>query len=357
MPQTPMPLPSAADLLTWYDRHARTLPWRTGPDQSKLNGRTPAYRVWLSEVMLQQTVVKAAIPYFLAFTARWPDVAALAAASDEDILNAWAGLGYYSRARKLIECARAVVRDHGGVFPANEAALLTLPGIGPYTAAAIAAIAFDLPATVVDGNVERVISRIFAIEEALPAAKASIRENAALLTPQHRAGDYAQAMMDLGASLCSPKRPSCVLCPWQASCAALKRGDMESFPRKAPKVERPLRRGAAFWITCADAVLLRRRPPSGLLGGMVEIPGTVWREDFSLDDAAREAPLHSNWQMLDGLVRHIFTHFALEVRVFTASLPAGTPAPEGFWWQPIDSLGQAGLPAVMKKIASVGSGG
>jgi A/G-specific adenine glycosylase len=263
----------AGQLLAWYDRHARTLPWRVLPDDRANGEITDPYRVWLSEIMLQQTTVQAVKPYFEAFTRRWPDVRALAEAHEEDVMKAWAGLGYYSRARNLKACAETVARDHGGVFPDTEAGLLALPGIGPYTAAAIAAIAFDRPAAVVDGNVERVISRLRAIETPLPAAKPEIRAATAELVPDDRPGDFAQATMDLGASLCSPKRPACALCPWVEACAAHLAGIAETLPKKAPKQAKPTRRGMAFVVTREDgAVLLRRRPPKGLLGGMSEPP-------------------------------------------------------------------------------------
>lgn len=340
--------PASAALLAWYDRHARILPWRARP-----GARSEPYRVWLSEVMLQQTTVKAVIPYFHDFIRRWPDVKALAAARDEEIMAAWAGLGYYSRARKLVECARVVAGRHGGRFPESEAELLELPGVGPYTAAAIAAIAFGKPATVVDGNVERVIARAFAVEALLPGAKAEIRRLAGLVTPTDRSGDHAQAMMDLGATICTPKKPACGLCPWSDACRARGRADIESFPRKAEKALRPLRRGAAFWLTRGDEVLLRRRPPRGLLGGMAEVPGTAWSVDFRIEDALVDAPLTGvAWRRLPGAATHGFTHFELEVTVFAGVVAASTPAPDGTWWHPLAKLAEAGLPTVMAKIAA-----
>ena len=263
------------------------LPWRALP------GETPdPYRVWLSEIMLQQTTVRAVAPYFARFTARWPDVRALAAAPLDDVLRLWAGLGYYARARNLHACARAVVERHGGRFPQSEAELAALPGIGPYTAAAIAAIAFDARAAPVDGNIERVVTRLFAVEDELPAAKPTIRRLAETLVPAARAGDFAQALMDLGATVCTPKKPACALCPWIDACAARRRGDPESFPVKAPKREGRLRRGAAFVVARADGcVLVRSRPPKGLLGGMTEVPTTEWTHDFDQRDALAAAPL------------------------------------------------------------------
>ena len=269
-------LPQPTALLDWYDRHRRRLPWRALPGQP-----ADPYRVWLSEIMLQQTTVKAVGPYYTRFLERWGDVHALAVAPLDDVLKAWAGLGYYARARNMHACAIAVVERHGGEFPPNEAALRALPGIGAYTAAAIAAIAFDQTATPVDGNIERVIARLYAVETPLPAAKPEIARLAGALTPNERAGDYAQALMDLGATICSPKTPACALCPWNDACVAFARGDAETLPRRTPKREGALRRGAAFVARRADGfVLLRTRPAKGLLGGMTEVPTTEWAHDF-----------------------------------------------------------------------------
>ncbi len=274
-------------LLAWYDRARRALPWRAPP-----GGRADPYAVWLSEIMLQQTTVAAVIPYFSAFLARWPSVDALAEAPAEEVMRQWAGLGYYARARNLHACARAVTTQFGGRFPEEEAALRALPGLGPYTAAAVAAIAFGRRAVVVDGNVERVVARLFAIETPLPAAKPLIRERAAALTPKERPGDHAQAMMDLGATICAPKNPACVICPLSPVCAGRAGGDPARFPVKGQKPVRPLRRGAAFYILRADgAVLVRTRPQKGLLGGMTEIPGTPWSADFDESAARRLAPM------------------------------------------------------------------
>lgn len=342
----------AADLLAWYDRHRRSLPWRSLP-----GARPDPYRVWLSEIMLQQTTVRTVGPYFEAFTARWPTVVALAAADIEDVLKAWAGLGYYSRARNLHACARAVVAQHGGRFPDTEDGLRALPGIGAYTAAAIAAIAFDRPAAVVDGNIERVMTRVHAIETPLPAAKPAIRAKVAAVTPERRPGDFAQAMMDLGATICTPKRPACALCPWTGGCRARSEGTQEQFPRKRPKAARPLRRGAAFWIERADGtVLVRKRPDKGLLGGMTEIPSTPWEVDFDLSDAPAHAPLTARWRQLPGEASHAFTHFELRVVVFAAAVAATTPAPANARFVPLATLDGEALPTVMRKIVALARG-
>jgi A/G-specific adenine glycosylase len=338
-----------AALLAWYDRHRRILPWR-----ARRGEKIDPYRVWLSEIMLQQTTVKAVAPYYTRFLARWPTVDALAAASLDDVLRAWAGLGYYARARNLHACARAVVASHGASFSANHEALRALPGIGDYTAAAVAAIAFDAPAVPVDGNVERVVARLFAVEDELPAAKPEIKRLAASLLPPRRAGDFAQALMDLGATVCSPKRPVCALCPWNESCLAFARGDQETFPRKAPKREGRLRRGAAFVALRADGrVLLRTRPKKGLLGGMTEVPGSNWSHDFEIAQALRCAPRlrrKAAWRRRPGVVRHVFTHFPLELAVFTAQVARATPAPKGARWVKIADLPGEALPNVMRKV-------
>jgi len=353
---------TAAALLDWYDRHARALPWRVPPHERAVGVVPDPYRVWLSEIMLQQTKVQAVKPYFHAFTARWPTVIDLAAAAEEDVMKAWAGLGYYSRARNLKACAETLARDHDGRFPDTEEALRALPGIGPYTAAAIAAIAFDRPAAVVDGNVERVISRLHAIETPLPASKPEIKAATADLVPTARPGDFAQAMMDLGASLCSPKRPACALCPWTAPCAGRARGLAETLPRKAPKAQKPTRKGMAFVVVRADgAVLLRRRPPKGLLGGMSEPPGTVWAEDAPRDDRTLAPPLPGvtpdDWRRRTPDVRHTFTHFHLDLAVWRADVPPTTPAPDGHWWSTPDALDGEALPTVMKKAVTAGTRG
>ncbi|MCB1540597.1 MAG: A/G-specific adenine glycosylase, partial [Rhodoblastus sp.] len=299
---------------------------------------------------LQQTTVAAVGPYYRRFLERWPDVAALAAAPDEEIMREWAGLGYYSRARNLAACARAVFARGG--FPSDEAALRDLPGIGPYTAAAIAAIAFGRRAVVVDGNVERVISRLHAIDAPLPQAKPEIRARADELTPRERAGDFAQAMMDLGATICSPKKPACALCPLADGCRAKKAGAPETWPRRAPKAERPTRRGAVFVVIRADgAVLLRTRPPKGLLGGMAEFPGTEWSGDFDLSCALDAAPLKLSWKAKTGEVAHVFTHFALELTVFVGRASQTRAAPADARWVATDALAGEALPSLMRKVA------
>ncbi len=336
-----------ARLLAWYDRHRRALPWRApagcAPDP---------YRVWLSEVMLQQTTVAAVAPYFEDFVARWPTVADLAAAPLDDVLRAWAGLGYYARARNLHKCAQTVAAWRGGGFPDDEQALRKLPGVGDYTAAAIAAIAFGRRAVVMDGNVERVMARLHDCREPLPGAKPALKRLAAALTPEQRPGDYAQAVMDLGATVCTPRRPACGVCPWMAACVGRIAGSAESLPAKLGKPERPLRRGVAFWAVRRDgAVLLRRRPEVGLLGGMMEVPSTPWRpQAWDAAEAAGEAPVQAQWRALPGLVRHGFTHFQLELTVFAAKVGAGALG-RGLW-VPLDGLADQALPTVMRKVVS-----
>lgn len=329
----------AAQLLAWYDRHARVMPWRIAPQDRAAGVRPDPYRVWLSEVMLQQTTVAAVRDYFHRFTARWPTVTALAAAPDAEVMGEWAGLGYYARARNLLKCARAVVADHCGRFPESREGLLTLPGIGPYTASAIAAIAFGAPATVVDGNVERVISRLHRVETPLPAAKPELTTLAARLTPTERPGDYAQAIMDLGATICTPRSPACSLCPWSHACAARAEGVQADLPRKSPKPEKPTRRGT-LWLGHRDgAILLERRPDKGLLGGMLGIPGDSW------DGQGGPAPAKADWQAI-GEVHHTFTHFHLILTVHTARLD-GPPARGELI--PRQDFRPSGLPTVMRK--------
>lgn len=331
----------AARLLAWYDRHARDLPWRAKP------GETPdPYRVWLSEVMLQQTTVAAVAPRFTAWVARWPDVARLAAASDEDIMAAWAGLGYYARARNLVKAARAVVADHGGHFPATEAGLRDLPGLGAYTAAAVAAIAFGERAVVVDANVERVVARLFAIETPLPAARPAIREATDAITPDTRAGDFAQAMMDLGSAICTVKKPQCLLCPIAVDCRARAAGIAEALPAKAPKKKRPYRHGTVFWIERDGQVWLVRRPDKGMLGGMRALPTGPWEDDRP---GLADAPAKGPWVMLNETVVHGFTHFELELALAKSRGEPDDPA-LGEWW-PIADLGTAGLPTLFARAA------
>jgi A/G-specific adenine glycosylase len=330
------------------------LPWRLEIWRAR-RGETPdPYRVWLSEIMLQQTTVKTVGPYYARFIERWPTVEALAAASLDDVLRAWAGLGYYARARNLHACACAVVELHKREFPQTLEGLRALPGIGEYTAAAVAAIAFDYAAVPVDGNVERVVARLFAVEDELPAAKPEIKRLAASLLTPYRSGDFAQALMDLGATICSRKRPACALCPWNEPCAAFERGDPETFPRKARKREGRLRRGAAFVALRADGrVLLRRRPEKGLLGAMTEVPGSVWAHDFDVAEALKAAPRFKTklkWRKLPGVVTHVFTHFPLELTVFIAPVPRATRAPKGARWVKLADLPGEALPNVMRKV-------
>jgi len=334
-------------LLDWYDRHHRELPWRVSPS-ARAGGTVPdPYHIWLSEIMLQQTTVEAVKPYFQRFSERWPCVSDLAAAENDDVMKAWAGLGYYSRARNLKACADRIAARGGG-FPDTEAGLLDLPGVGPYTAAAIAAIAFDRPAAVVDGNVERVISRLFAIETPLPAAKAEIRQIVTQILPHDRPGDFAQAMMDLGATICSPKRPRCMLCPVNDDCEALAAGDPERFPLRPPKMEKPLRRGAAFVaVRVSDgAVLLRKRPEKGLLGGMSEPPTTAWSARKDGETGVNAAPFAANWKFC-GRISHVFTHFALDLEVYSAGIE-GFEQPDHYFWSK-EVMAEA-LPTVMKKV-------
>lgn len=343
----------AERLLEWYDRHHRDLPWRISP-AGRRRGETPdPYRVWLSEVMLQQTTVEAVKSYFTAFLERWPTVADLAAAHDDDVMRAWAGLGYYSRARNLKKCAEEVALRRDGVFPADVADLKSLPGIGNYTAAAIAAIAFDVPAPVLDGNVERVISRYREIATPLPAAKREMEAEVAALLPSSRPGDFAQAMMDLGAMICTPRRPACALCPLRDDCAVLGSADPELYPVKPPKKERPTRRGAAFVAVAADgSVFLVKRPAIGLLGGMAAVPTTDWtvRKDGATGREA--APFAADWEPA-GTVNHVFTHFELRLDVYRAAdigsdTASRTGGVEG-WWSPPAAIAGEALPTVMKK--------
>jgi A/G-specific adenine glycosylase len=351
-------------LLEWYDRHRRKLPWRPSAGE-----RADPYSVWLSEIMLQQTGVKTVGPYFLKFLARWPDVDALGRASLDDVLRMWAGLGYYSRARNLHACAVAVRRDHGGAFPDTEEALRALPGIGPYTAAAIAAIAFGRRTMPVDGNIERVVSRLFAVEEPLPLAKPLIKQLATTLLAgeeksragdeESRAGDSAQALMDLGSSICTPKKPACALCPLNGDCVSRARGDQESFPRKAVKKTGALRRGAAFVVRRGDELLVRTRPEKGLLGGMTEVPGSDWLAAQDDRTALQQAPVLqgvARWHRKVGVVTHVFTHFPLELVVYTANVAARARAPKGMRWVPVATLRDEALPNLMRKVIAHGLG-
>ena len=328
----------AGHILGWYDQAARALPWRIPPN----SGHTPdPYRIWMAEIMLQQTTVAAVAGYFERFTARWPTVQHLAAADDADVMAAWAGLGYYARARNLIACARAVVRDHGGRFPDTEAELRALPGIGDYTAAAVAAIAFDRAAVVVDANIERVIARHRLITIPLPMAKREIRAALAPLVPAGRPGDFAQALMDLGATICTPRGPACAICPVMADCRARGRSDIDSLPVKPPKKTKPHRHGLAYWIEATGRLWLIRRPDKGMLGGMRALPGGTW------EDAT---PAESGVARID----HSFTHFDLTLTLVRRELPDS--AAEGEWW-PISDLDAAGLPTLYRKLADKMLGG
>lgn len=332
-------------LLGWYDRHARALPWRAAPG-------SPApdpYRVWLSEVMLQQTTVAAVKPYFEKFTARWPTVETLAAAPEADVMAAWAGLGYYSRARNLVRCAGEVAAMGG--FPSAEADLRKLPGLGAYTAAAVAAIAFGQRAVVVDANVERVVSRLFAIAAPLPGSRKQIGQYTDSITPQTRAGDFAQAMMDLGSGICTNRDPKCLLCPLSDHCAARAEGDPARYPVKAPKKPKPLRQGAAFWIERGGAVWLVTRAGKGMLGGMRCLPDDGWAAS---GDGSGEAPIAGTWDAA-GVVRHTFTHFSLELSVRRYRGEVAEMAGEGEWW-PLNQLDDAGLPTLFAKAARLVQG-
>lgn len=335
-------------LLEWYDTHARALPWRV-PPHDRMAGVTPdPYRIWLSEVMLQQTTVATVKDYFARFTTRWPGVAALAAAEDADVMAEWAGLGYYARARNLLKCARAVVAEHGGTFPADHDALLKLPGIGPYTAAAISSIAFDLPHAVLDGNVERVMARVYDIHTPLPAAKPELMARAVALTPQGRPGDYAQAVMDLGATICTPKSPACGICPWRDPCLARAEGTAALLPKKTPKKPKPVRHGTVYLAQREDgAWLLETRPDKGLLGGMLGWPGSDWI-DTSEPRPEGTPPMTADWQPLPGEVRHTFTHFHLMLTVQHARVDYDT-APEIGEFIGQNQFSPSDLPTVMRK--------
>jgi A/G-specific adenine glycosylase len=343
-------------LLAWYDQARRDLPWRAQP------GETPnPYGVWLSEVMLQQTTVKTVGPYWQTFMARWPTVAALAAADRDAVLSAWAGLGYYARARNLHACARAVVELHGGAFPRTAAELRTLPGIGEYTAAAVAAIAFGEAATPVDGNIERVMARVHAVETPLPTAKPELKRLAATHTPKRRPGDHAQALMDLGATICTPRSPSCLFCPLKVHCQARALGIEADLPARRPRPEKPLRRGHAFVLWSEDGhLLLRRRPETGLLAGMMEVPSTDWFTSGA-DGAPLgrvpldQAPVRADWWPVPGAITHVFTHFRLEIGVVRAVVPRDTALT--LWarqadcrWVARSRLADEALPTVMRKI-------
>jgi A/G-specific adenine glycosylase len=341
-PKKPSP---ARTLLAWYDIHRRVLPWRAPAGK-----RADPYRVWLSEIMLQQTTVAAVASYYRAFLRRWPNVKALAAASLDEVLAAWAGLGYYARARNLHKAAKVVAEELAGKFPATYEGLHALPGVGAYTAGAIAAIAYDLPYAAMDANAERVIARYCAIEEPLPKSKPAMREALRALVPEKRAGDFAQALMDLGSAICTPKRPACRNCPWFDGCAARQRGIQEQLPARGAQRDRPLKRGAAFVVRDANgAILLQKRPEEGLLGGMLQPPLGPWTVDFpSIKEALLQAPFRADWKKKPGIVRHGFTHFELEIEVYLADV-SKRPAIEGKWIAEAD-LASSALPTVMRKI-------
>lgn len=343
----------ARHLLTWYDRHRRDLPWRARSGEYK-----DPYRVWLSEIMLQQTTVAAVRDHFIRFVTRWPTVEALAQASLDEVLRQWAGLGYYARARNLHKCAIIIMKECKGCFPRTEEALRSLPGIGVYTAAAIAAIAFDQPTAAVDGNVERIMARLFAVDIPLPDAKPVLRAHAETLVTNHRPGDFAQAMMDLGATVCTPKKAHCLICPWSGHCLGRRRGIACELPRKRHKAARPTRSGVAFWIERADgSVLLRRRPENGLLGGMLEVPSTPWTtgelpHTQGMDDPAASAPCDASWQAIPGQVEHTFTHFHLVLEVWRSRNLNDNMRILGdnYRWVARDALDGEALPSIMRKI-------
>ncbi|MEZ5897685.1 MAG: A/G-specific adenine glycosylase [Parvularculaceae bacterium] len=339
-----MPDPRAVSrkLLTWYDANARVLPWRVGPAARKAGAAPDPYRVWLSEIMLQQTTVATVAPRFEDFIARWPQVEDMAAAPIEDILGQWAGLGYYARARNLHKCARVVADGHKGAFPREESALRELPGVGPYTAAAIAAIAFDAPGVVMDGNIERVSARLFAIDTPLPKAKPELRDAIASVWPGKRSGDFAQALMDLGARVCRPRNPDCGACPLSPYCAAFAGGVQNDLPNKQKKAAKPTRRGVAYaLVNHRGEMLFERRPEKGLLGGMLGLPGSDWREG----EPAPAPPAHAKWTRA-GAARHTFTHFHLELEIMRAPAPKGFRANNNQSWIAPE---KARLPTVMKK--------
>lgn len=328
-------------LLQWYDAHARVLPWRVPP---KSGGHADPYRIWLSEIMLQQTTVVTVKAYFERFTTLWPTVADLAAARDADVMGEWAGLGYYARARNLLKCARAIVSDHCGAFPQSEATLLTLPGIGPYTAAAIASIAFQHPAPVMDGNIERVMARLFAVQDSLPGSKPTLKDHATRLTPKVRPGDHAQALMDLGATICTPKSPACGICPLMQACAARKQGIAADLPKKTPKKPKPTRLGFVYLVTRADgAVLLETRPEKGLLGGMLAFPTSDWS-----DAPTEDLPLVTDWHDPNLEVRHTFTHFHLRLSLRIANVTMDT-LPQRGEFVPRALFKPSSLPTLMRK--------
>lgn len=335
-------------LLDWYDGNARELPWRIPPGSTK----TPdPYHIWLSEIMLQQTTVVTVIPYFEKFLIKWPRIEDLASAELDQVLTAWAGLGYYARARNLYKCAQYVTGELNGIFPDNEDELLKLPGVGPYTAAAIAAIAFGQQAAVMDGNIERVMARMFNVTTPLPNAKPELKELTERMTPAHRAGDYAQAVMDLGSNICGPKILKCAgRCPWEDNCSANSLGTADQLPRRKSKTAKPTRRGYAFWAEYKGHLWLNRRPEEGLLGGMMEVPSSDWLETPDWDAVPMpQIPIITNWKETPGLVRHSFTHFHLELKIIRLELLEMIELQEGDWF-PFSRIEDLALPTVMMKI-------
>ncbi|ATF19876.1 A/G-specific adenine glycosylase [Phaeobacter gallaeciensis] len=347
--------PQSSTLLEWYDQHARSLPWRISPADRAAGVWPDPYRIWLSEVMLQQTTVAAVKDYFHRFTSRWPTVADLAAAPDADVMGEWAGLGYYARARNLLKCARVVAQDYDGIFPNTYDGLIALPGIGPYTAAAISAIAFDRQETVLDGNVERVMARLYDVHVPLPTSKPQLKEKAAALTPVERPGDHAQAVMDLGATICTPRNPACGICPWRTPCAARAAGTATELPKKTPKKPKPTRLGIVYLArSAAGDWLLEQRPDKGLLGGMLGWPGSDWTD--SPDHPNPAPPFESDWQLLDAEVRHTFTHFHLILRVMLAELPADFAAEDHHRVIARHDFKSTDLPTVMRKAFDLWKG-
>ena len=337
--------PDPNKLLEWYDYNARAMPWRVPPEK-RLKGVLPnPYHVWLSEIMLQQTTVASVKSYFIKFITKWPTIFDLANARDEEIMGAWAGLGYYARARNLLKCARVIVKESDGEFPKTSEALLKLPGVGPYTAAAIASIAYDIPETVVDGNVERVISRIFNIHTKLPKAKKELAFLAKQLTPKIRSGDYAQAIMDLGATICKPTSPKCNICPWVYYCVSNKAGTSEYLPRKFKKPIKQKRYGIVYFVERVDgAILTEVRPANGLLGGMLSLPSSEWGTSFTEDP-----PIEGTWELKNGLIKHTFTHFLLNLRIMHTTSDLNQPPKRGKFLS-LDEFNPNNLPTVMKKV-------
>lgn len=342
-----------SSLLEWYDRAGRSLPWRVRPEDRAAGVAPDPYAVWVSEIMLQQTTAQHAAPYWRAFLRRWPTVRDLADAPREEVLAAWAGLGYYARARNLHACAQTVANERGGVFPQSLEDLRALPGVGEYTSNAIRAVAFDKPASVVDGNVERVLTRMTAMQTPLPGARLEIRVLAAELASPVRPGDYAQAIMDLGAVVCTPKSPRCSACPWSAWCAGRRTGHPARFPLRQKKKSRPVRWGVCFHVTGQGRIWLRRRPETGLLGAMMELPGTGWTDSApDPTEIDKACPFEADWRRA-GRVRHVFTHFSLELEVICAAAPEGW-RPDVGGWVPLTGIDQAGLPSVMMKAVRLG---